>query len=261
MAASHPIRKSTLPVTHRFKLTVAYDGARFAGWQSQVGGNTVQDAIESALAIVGKTPINLHGSGRTDAGVHALGQIAHFDAPAGSNLAAETWVRALNSSLPPSIRILRAAQVPSSFHARFSARGKVYRYELWTGSVLPPHLFQRTWHVPQGVDDDSLRRALELFVGEHDFRPFSANRGTPATNTVRRISRIHCTRAGDSLKITFQGNGFLYKMVRMLTGAAVKVALGREDERALRDLLASPGSGRWTHVAPADGLYLVRVVY
>jgi len=253
MAAAHSSR--------RFKLTIAYDGARFAGWQSQAGGNTVQDAIERALAVVGKTPITVHGSGRTDAGVHALGQIAHFDAPAESNLTTETWVRALNSNLPPSIRILRAAQAPASFHARFSARGKIYRYELWTGSVLPPHLFQRAWHVPQGIDDESVRRVLEMFVGEHDFRPFSANRGTPTTDSVRQISRIHCTRSGDSLKITFQGNGFLYKMVRMLTGAAVKVALGRENERTIRDLLAMPKSGRWTHVAPSDGLYLVRVLY
>lgn len=260
MAAAHSSRKLPTAI-RRFKLTVAYDGARFAGWQSQTGGNTVQDAIERALAVVGKTQITLHGSGRTDAGVHALGQIAHFDAPTGSNLTADNWVRALNSNLPPSIRILRATQATSSFHARFSARGKVYRYELWTGSVLPPHLFQRTWHVPQGIDEASLRHTLGMFVGEHDFRPFSANRGTPVTDSVRQISRIHCTRSGDSLKVTFQGNGFLYKMVRMLTGAAVKVALGREDERTIRDLLARPESGRWTHVAPPDGLYLVRVLY
>lgn len=246
----------------RLKLTIAYDGAPFAGWQSQVGGNTVQDLVEAALAKIAKTEIAIHGSGRTDAGVHALGQVAHFDAPADSRMTPESWLRALNANLPPEIRILRAARAAADFHARFSAQGKTYRYELWTGPVLPPHLHRRAWQVATTPDFARLREALEVFGGEHDFRAFTANRGgKPVEDTVRRITAIRATRSGPLWRITFEGGGFLYKMVRMLTGAAVRVAQGREDSSTLRRLLAEPRSGRWSHVAPADGLTLVRVRY
>jgi tRNA pseudouridine38-40 synthase len=246
----------------RLKLTLAYDGAPFAGWQSQVGGNTVQDRVEAALAKVAKAEIALHGSGRTDAGVHALGQVAHFDAPVDSRMKPADWLRALNANLPPEIRILRAVRAAADFHARFSAQGKTYRYELWTAPALPPHLHRRAWHVAPTPDFARLREALEIFVGEHDFRAFAANRGgKPVEDTVRRISAIRAARSGPLWRITFEGSGFLYKMVRMLTGAAVRVAQGREDIATLRRLIAEPRSGRWSHVAPADGLTLVQVRY
>jgi tRNA pseudouridine38-40 synthase len=222
----------------------------------------VQDRVEAALAKVAKAEIAIHGSGRTDAGVHALGQVAHFDAPAASNMTPENWQRALNANLPPEIRVLRAARAAADFHARFSARGKIYRYEVWTAPVLPPHLHRRAWHVAPSPDFARLREALELFVGEHDFRGFTANRGgAPVEDTVRRVTAIRAARSGALWRITFEGGGFLYKMVRMLTGAAVRVAREREDIGTLRRLLAEPRSGRWSHVAPADGLTLVRVRY
>jgi tRNA pseudouridine38-40 synthase len=246
----------------RLKLTLAYDGAPFAGWQSQVGGNTVQDVVEAALAKVAKTKIALHGSGRTDAGVHALGQVAHFDAPAASRMRPEDWLRALNANLPPEIRVMRAARAGADFHARFSATGKIYRYDLWTAPVLPPHLHRRAWHVAPPPDFARLRKALAVFAGEHDFRAFAANRGgPPVEDTVRRITAIRVARSGPLWQITFEGSGFLYKMVRMLTGAAVRVARDREDLETLRRLLAEPRTGRWAHVAPADGLTLARVRY
>lgn len=246
----------------RIRLILAYDGAPFAGWQSQVGGNTVQDLVEAALAKIAKTSVAIHGSGRTDAGVHALGQVAHFDAPQGSRMTPESWLRALNANLPPEIRVLRAARAAADFHARFSARGKTYRYELWTGPVLPPRLHRRAWHVAPAPDFARLREALEVFVGEHDFRGFTANRGgAPVENTVRRVTAIRVARSGPLWRITFEGGGFLYKMVRMLAGAAVRVGQGREEADLLRRLLGEPRSGRWSHVAPADGLTLVRVRY
>jgi tRNA pseudouridine38-40 synthase len=245
----------------RIRLTIAYDGAPFAGWQSQAGGNTVQDVVEKVLARIARTPIRLHGAGRTDSGVHALGQVAHFDTPENSRMSVADWHRALNGNLTPSIRILRAARASADFHARFSARGKVYRYDLWTGAVLPPHLAGRAWHMPQPLDAAALRKALQIFVGSHDFRAFAANRGTPVAETVRRIESICIAKSGPSLRLTFEGEGFLYKMVRMLTGAGVRVAQGRADIEMLRELLADPAKGRWTNVAPADGLYLVRVRY
>ncbi len=245
----------------RLKLIIAYDGAHFAGWQSQANGDSVQDGIEKILALVAKKPVRLHGAGRTDSGVHALGQVAHFDTPEGSRMSRADWQRALNGNLPSAVRILRASRARADFHARFSASGKVYRYDLWTGGVLPPHLAHRAWHMPHPLDIEALRRALQLFAGSHDFHAFTANRGTPAGDTVRRIEAIRVTQAGPSLRLTFEGEGFLYKMVRMLTGAGVRVAQGRAEIETIRKLLASPHSCRWTHVAPADGLDLVRVRY
>ena len=245
----------------RLKLTIAYDGAPFAGWQSQAGGNTVQDVIEAAIARIAGSPLRLHGAGRTDSGVHALGQVAHFDVPDSSRLSPAEWRRALNGTLPPSIRILRANRAPADFHARFQATGKVYRYDVWTGDVLPPHLHRRAWHVNPPPDLAVLRSVLDLFVGTHDFRAFAANRGSPVESTVRSIAAIRVVRSGPLLRLTFEGDGFLYKMVRMLTGAAVRVAGGREEIGTVRDLLVQPGAKKWTLVAPADGLHLVRVRY
>jgi len=245
----------------RLKLTIAYDGAPFSGWQSQAGGNTVQDLIEGALLRISGTKITLHGSGRTDAGVHALGQIAHFDAPADSRMPADAWLRALNATLPPAIRILRSVRTRTNFHARFAARGKIYRYEMDTRPVLAPFRAGRAWHFPHALDLDALRDSLQLFVGTHDFRAFAANRSTPVTDPVRTIDSIRLTTTSSGLALTFHGNGFLYKMVRMLTGAGVRVAQGRDSADRIRTLLAAPTSGHWTYVAPADGLYLVRVLY
>ena len=245
----------------RLKLTIAYDGAPFAGWQSQAGGDGVQDVIEKALALIAKTPIRLHGAGRTDSGVHALAQVAHFDAPEESRMTPADWQRALNGNLPAAVRILRAVRARPDFHSRFSATGKIYRYDLWNAGVLPPHLARRAWHMPHPLDTTALREALQLFVGSHDFHGFTANRGTPAGDTVRRIEAIRVAQSGPSLRLTFEGGGFLYKMVRMLTGAGIRVAQGRADIETLRELLEKPRSGRWTNVAPADGLYLVRVRY
>lgn len=245
----------------RLKLGIAYDGTYFAGWQSQAGGDAVQDVIEKALALIAKEPIRLHGSGRTDAGVHALGQAAHFDAPMDSRMTPADWQRALNGNLPPSVRILRASRAAAAFHARFAAKGKIYRYDLWTGGVLPPHLAHRAWHMAHPLDIGALREALQLFVGSHDFHAFTANRGTAPGDTVRRIEAIRIAQTGRSLRLTFEGGGFLYKMVRMLTGAGIRVAQGRASIDTLRALLASPREKRWTFVAPADGLYLVRVRY
>ncbi|MDD5198583.1 MAG: tRNA pseudouridine synthase A, partial [Terrimicrobiaceae bacterium] len=184
------------------RLTIAYDGARFSGWQSQTGGGTVQDAIETALAKIAKAKITLHGAGRTDAGVHALGQVAHFDAPADSRMAPADWLRALNANLPAAVRILRTSHARADFHARFSATGKIYRYELFTGAVLPPHRHERAWHVPGGVDAARLRETLQIFIGSHDFRAFTANRGKPVADSVRRITAIRVARSGHSLALT-----------------------------------------------------------
>jgi tRNA pseudouridine38-40 synthase len=250
----------------RLKLTIAYDGRPFLGWQSQVGGNTVQDILNEALEAVAKEPLRLNGSGRTDTGVHALGQTAHFDAPDGSNMNPYNWVPALNTKLPATIRVMACEEVPPDFHARFSATGKTYRYDVCTDPVLPPLKAGLAWHLPRLLDADALSRALSLFVGKHDFHAFAAYRGNEQEDTdyVRTIRSAELETLPDGYRMTFSGDGFLYKMVRMLTGSAVKAAQGRlrlDDLAALLDQPPGLPHGKAPLCAPADGLYLENVRY
>jgi tRNA pseudouridine38-40 synthase len=250
----------------RLRLTIAYDGRPFAGWQSQPGGNTVQDIVEAAVAktLQQEERVPVHGSGRTDAGVHALGQTAHFDAPASCRMSTAAWRRALNVHLPPTIRVMEVAAAPNEWHARFDAAGKTYRYRLWTGTVLPPLEAGLAWHVPQRMDPAVLEAACRLCEGEHDFRAFAANRGDgkdAARDTVRRLWSLRPEREGSLLTLTFHGSGFLYKMVRLLTGGIVRTARGREPLSWLEYLLTAPPRQKCHYAAPADGLYLVCVDY
>lgn len=242
----------------RLKLTIAYDGGPFSGWQSQANGRAVQDVLERALQKITGARVVVHGSGRTDSGVHALGQCAHVDV-AGPMTPAE-WQRALNATLPPAIRIMRAQKAAADFHARFSAKGKTYRYLIRHTPVLPPHEVGRVWHFPQELDFAAFTRAASLFVGRHDFAAFTANRGNAPLDTRRTIHRVTTAQKAGLWTVTFEGEGFLYKMVRMLTGAAVRVAQGREPLENLSARLQG-AAPRWHHVAPADGLYLVKVFY
>src|SRR6266487_3774117 len=170
--------------SRRLKLVISYDGRDFAGWQSQKHGNTVQDRLENAFERVCGTRLAVTGSGRTDSGVHAHGQCAHVDVPA-AHFAAERWLKALNGVLPPAIRILQARFVPKSFHARFSAKGKVYRYRIINGLVRPPLEIGRAWHIAALLDRDLLEQAALVFGGQHDFAAFAANRGKEERSTTR----------------------------------------------------------------------------
>lgn len=250
----------------RLKLTIAYDGRPFLGWQSQTGGNTVQDILNEALEVVAKQPLRLQGSGRTDTGVHALGQVAHFDAPDGSNMNPYNWVPALNTKLPAAIRVMACEEVPPDFHARFSATGKTYRYDICTDPVLPPLKAGLAWHLPRLLDADVLAQALALFKGTHDFHAFAAYRGNEQEDTdyVRSIHAADLETLSDGYRITFSGNGFLYKMARMLTGSAIKAAQGRlrlDDLALLLDQPPGLPHGKAPLCAPADGLYLESVRY
>jgi len=250
----------------RLKLTIAYDGAGLAGWQSQPGGNTVQDLMEAAIAETAKQPARIHGSGRTDAGVHALGQVAHFDAPDGLAMNPFNWVPALNTKLPPSIRVLACEEVAADFHARYSATGKTYRYDLSTEPVLSPFRFGRAWHLPRQLDPFTLREVLALYEGRHDFEAFGARRGneTEETSFVRTITRVELQETDCGWRLRYTGEGFLYKMVRLMTGAAIQAAQGRLPVDEIAALLDQPPGlprGRCSHCAPADGLYLESVDY
>jgi tRNA pseudouridine38-40 synthase len=244
----------------RLHLTIAYDGTTFAGWQSQPNRNAVQDHIEAALAKILDRPARLHGAGRTDAGVHALAQAAHVDVPA-DRFPTATWRVALNANLPSGIRIIACRRVSGEFHARFSAKGKVYRYRIWNTEIFYPLEVGRAWHVPQRLDVDNLITHAAFFCGEHDFASFAANRGTSPETTVRNLQKIQVRRHGVLVTLEFTGDGFLYRMVRMITGSLVQVGLGRKDADWLKELLRVPGKEKTHHTAPAEGLYLVRVLY
>jgi tRNA pseudouridine38-40 synthase len=242
----------------KLKLTIAYDGAAFNGWQSQPLGTTVQDVLEDALKRITNERVIVHGAGRTDTGVHALGQSAHIEVPA--RFSVEDWQRILNFNLPPSIRVIRCQQAQNDFHARHSARGKIYRYLIRNRAVILPHEAGRVWMVPGVLDLSLFRAAGEIFVGTHDFGGFAANRSSPG-NTVRTIHRIRVVKKASLITLTFEGEGFLYRMVRMLTGSIVRVAQGRDDLAALESRLRNCGRPQWDQAAPASGLHLVKVLY
>ena len=246
----------------RLRLLIAYDGRPFRGWQSQVTKDAVQDHLEAAFANTIGEKVSVQGSGRTDAGVHALAQVAHADVPA-ERLSVEAWKGALNNFLPPEIRVLRTTRAKPEFHARFDARGKIYTYRIWNETYMHPLEIGRAWHMPSPLDMDILRAGADLYLGKHDFAGFAANRspGYAAENTVRTIHDIHITTRGDVLTLRYEGDGFLYKMIRLLTGTLVRCAQGRAELDFIRDLLAAKGARKTSFAAPADGLYLTRVLY
>ncbi len=244
----------------RLKLIIAYDGAPFRGWQSQANADTIQDRIENAFARIAGEKIRVHGAGRTDTGVHALGQCAHADVPA-AKLAPDIWQNALNASLPPQIRIVSCRFVPPAFHARFSASGKVYRYRITTVPVLSPFDVDRAWHVMGRLNDEAMRACAGAFVGTHDFAAFAANRGNALASTMRTIRSVRVWRTASWTVIEFDGDGFLYKMVRLMMGAIIRCALAKESLAEVQRRLDAPGADGARLVAPAAGLTLVRVRY
>jgi tRNA pseudouridine38-40 synthase len=247
-------------MARRLKVVVAYDGTPFAGWQSQAHHNTVQDNLECAFERVLGKRVRVHGAGRTDAGVHALAQCVHVDLP-NDRLSATRWAGALNALLPPTIRVLRSQYVSNDFHARLSAKGKIYRYRIWLTPVLPPLEYSRAWHIRHPIDLKIVKRAAKHFVGTHDFAGFAANRGKPDKNTIRTIHSVRVRQKGACVTIEVDGDGFLYKMVRLIVGSLVKCALGK---MRLEDVAARLRSGQAASArfaAPAEGLYLVRVRY
>ncbi len=246
-------------MSRRLKLIVAYDGAPFSGWQSQSHQNTVQDHLERAFERVTGGVVRVHGAGRTDAGVHALAQCGHVDVL--KFLPPDSWIKALNALLPPAIRVLRCRYVSKHFHARLSAKGKIYRYRIWTGPVLPPFEYRRAWHVAHPLDLRVLKAAAKHFVGSHAFASFADNRGKPEPSTIRTINSVRVRQKGPCVTIEFDGDSFLYKMVRLMTGALVKCALDKMHIEEITSRLHSGKVGSGRFVAPAEGLYLVRVRY
>lgn len=242
----------------RWKCTCAYDGTSFAGWQSQVGGTAIQDVIEARLAEIFKRPVRIHGSGRTDAGVHAREQVFHFDAEWRHEPA--KLEAALRAGLPPAIQVRSVRVVSPTFHARFSATGKRYEYFVHLGDADP---FTRPycWTVFRPLDVNAMRRAAEILRGTHDFRAFTALNGPEREDTVRALRRLDVTRSGRRVRITAEANGFLYKMVRSLAGVLVAVGEGRLSLAQVRTILESRKRTALVQTAPPQGLFLAKVFY
>ena len=246
-------------VTQNYKFTIAYDGTEYAGWQRQPNGISVQQLIEQALAKITGAPVRVHGSGRTDAGVHARAQVASVALT--THHPPLTIQRAVNANLPADIRVTGVKRVPTSFHARFSATGKEYRYQIDTGAIADIFMRQYSWHHPRPLDLTAMRQAAKLITGRHDFTALSANPMRVIDTPVRTVTKLTITRHGHLLTIAVSANGFLYKMVRSIAGALVKVGKGRLTVAQLRTLLAGQQRTALVETAPARGLFLWRVRY
>jgi tRNA pseudouridine38-40 synthase len=268
-----------------FKITVAYDGTEFVGWQRQAAGVSIQGVLEDAARELDERDVVVVGAGRTDAGVHALAQVASLTLA--RDITADTVLRALNARLPDTVRVVAADGVPSTFHPQFDARAKRYRYRIWNGAVLPPFERRYAWHVPGALDVDAMRQAARLLEGEHDFAAFQSS-GSDVETTVRRIlelriadrglridggfpaldleSPIHnesAIRSPRSALLVYDvvGDGFLRHMVRAIVGSLVDVGRGRQRPEWISAVVESRDRSRAGQAAPAAGLFLVGVDY
>jgi len=246
----------------KFKLTIAYEGTNYAGWQVQKTGTGVQEKIEMALAKLFPSRPRLHSSSRTDTGVHALGMVAHFEAPSREcTLLPAKLLLALNAWLPQDIRVIAAARARNDFHARFDATGKQYRYFVWNAPAMNPLIRHTAWHVPRLLDLRAIRTAAPAFIGKHDFRSFSSNQGYAKTSTVRTLTRCDLKRSGHLLTFIIEGDGFLYRMCRGIVGTLIQVGQAKFSADEISRMLARKdrrGSGM---TAPAHGLVLWKVFY
>ena len=240
------------------KLTLAYDGTRFVGWQRQAEGDSIQAVVEEALSRFEGAAVTVHGAGRTDAGVHALGQVAH--ARVRFQHDTSTLLRALNAQLPEDVRVTCVEDAPPDFHARFGARWKCYRYQLRNTLVASPFDRAYVWHLPERLDVEAMRRAADLLVGTHDFAAFQSV-GTPARDTTRTIRSSTVIHDAQLLVYDVEGNGFLRHMVRAIVGTLVEVGRGWRDVDSVGALLSGGTRGEAGATAPAHGLFLVRVDY
>jgi tRNA pseudouridine38-40 synthase len=264
------------------KLILSYDGAEFSGWQVQPDLSTVQGALASAIGRITGEKVLPQGSGRTDAGVHALAQVVTFVTE--SSVPTENFLKALNDILPASVRVLEVTEVQAEFHARHSARAKTYRYRIYRSSICPPFLARYVWHYPYGLDEEAMTRAAGLVVGEHDFTSFAAvdpekgvnHEGHPSTSlragsgprwnaesrgNVRTIFTSSWERCGEELGYTVRGSGFLHHMVRNLVGTFILVGRGTLQVDDMNRILAARNRSAAGATAPASGLFLVNVEY
>lgn len=240
------------------KLSIEYDGTAYAGWQRQPNHPTIQAALEEALFKITQQKILTIGAGRTDSGVHALGQIVNFHT--GKPLASQQWAPALNSYLPKDITVLSSEQVPANFHARFSAKGKIYHYRITCQTSRPALDRNRVWHFPHSLDIEVMRQAMSDFSGLHDFTSFRGSR-SDTLNPMCAISHLSLHADSQLLSIRVQGDRFLKQMVRAIVGTLVEVGQHKRNPHTIPDILQAKDRRAAGRTAPSHGLYMVEVLY
>jgi len=246
----------------KFKLVIAYDGTQYEGWQVQKTGTGVQQKLEEAMQKIFPSVDRLHGSSRTDTGVHALGMVAHVEIPrAEFNMSLEKLGLAINAHLPEDIRVVSASRAHPNFHARFDAVGKQYRYFVWNARAMNPLLRTTAWYVPHPLDVPAMRVGAKLFVGKHDFKSFAANRNYEMESTVRTVTRCEIKKSGSLLTFYIEGDGFLYKMCRGIVGTLVQLGRGKFRSGDVRQMLSARDRRVAGMTAPAHGLVLWKVFY
>lgn len=240
------------------KLTIEYDGKKFGGWQKQPSKLNIQGEIEQAISEIVSESVELIASGRTDSGVHALGQVANFKT--NSNIPIEKMAIAINSKLKKSIVIKRAEEVPENFHARYNCKGKKYRYVINNSSQGTAIYRDLEYYIPQKLDIEKMKQAIKYFEGEHDFKGFRAS-GTSSKNSVRIIYKAEVIKKEEKIIIELTGNGFMYNMVRIIAGTLVDVGLGKILPEDIPDIILSKDREKAGKTLPGYGLYLVEVYY
>lgn len=248
------------------KLTIAYDGTRFVGWQRQARGESIQGLLEEALASLEGSAVTVHGAGRTDAGVHAIGQAASVSLA--SPHRAATIMRAVNAQLPDDVRVTAVDEAPAEFHARFGAAGKTYRYLIANDAIANPFLTRFSWQIAEPLDVDAMRAGAAALAGTHDFAAFQSTGSATATTTrtlTRSEIRVEASAfpavAARMLVYEVSGDGFLRHMVRAIVGTLVEMGRGQRDPRSMRELMAGGTRAEAGITAPARGLFLVKVQY
>ncbi|MBM7588407.1 tRNA pseudouridine38-40 synthase [Bacillus pakistanensis] len=243
----------------RFKCLVSYDGSGFSGYQVQPDKRTVQGEIEKALSKIHKGSFErITGSGRTDSGVHAMGQVFHFDS--NLNISEKKWPTVLNSLLSSDISILSAEEVGLDFHARFSVKKKEYRYKIHLQTVRNPFTRHQAFHYPYPLNVEDMRKASLAFIGEHDFTSFCSSK-TDVEDKIRTIYSISLNVDEENLIISYEGNGFLYNMVRIITGTLLEVGRGKITPENVTEILKAKDRTKAGKTAPPEGLYLWKVTY
>lgn len=263
MSLPSPSESATSPAkTVKLKLTIAYEGTRYRGWQRQRNAITVQQRVEESLQKIFPTAQKVRGASRTDAGVHAVGMAAHVEIPEEEfRMTAGKVLLAINRFLPEDIRIVDACRVSREFHAQFDCQRKQYRYQIWNHRAANPLLRSTAWHVPVKLNLELMRKAAQHFVGRRDFRSLAARRNDEPEDTVRQLFRCRVCVSGPLLTIIMEGDGFLYKMCRAIAGTLRQVGQGGKTPDDIPKMLGQKARRYAGMTAPAHGLILYRVFY
>lgn len=240
------------------KILLEYEGTAYSGWQRQKNAISIQEVLENAIKSITGEAVNVIGSGRTDAGVHALGQVANFKTQ--TKIPIEKLPYAINSKLPEDIVVKHAEIVPEDFHARFWAKAKIYTYTIYNDKFPSPLLRKYSYFFPKPLDVKAMEKAAQMLIGIHDFKAFMAS-GSQVKSTVRHIHRLEVLRSGDVVKLVFEANGFLYNMVRIIAGTLLDVGTGKKDAAETLSIIKSKDRTQAGKTLAPQGLCLVKVIY